>query len=692
MEDEVIEFFQDLEEPKIKKIVFDTESDGFALEATKMWIICTEDLETGEEREWLEGDLGWIDYLSDATHLSGHNIVEHDFMLMKKLFDWEPPEGCKIQDTLIMSRVLDYKRHGERGHAMEVWGEELGHPKQVHEDWSHFSEDMRSRCRSDVKLNILMYKQLIKEYKKKAISNPFLGDYLACETAASWWVGESHMTGWPFDYEAALELGIRLEDAMTEAEEKLIPLLGKKVVAVDKSKGVVPAKEPRWIKAGCYDAHTANWFDINPWEGYEDDNWPIWGPYSRVKIVDLKLSSTDDVKIFLNRLGWVPLEWNTKWNPVTNKKERTSPKITEDSLEFLGGDGKLYKSYAVAKSRLSILKGWLEIVTEDSRVHGACVTIGTASMRARHQIIVNVPAMESKWGPEMRALFITKPGWKLIGCDSSGNQGRGLAYYLKDKEYTNVILNEDIHLYNVEKLENVLKELDHDWRYHELKNGAIKDKHVERLKKFFHGRNDVTFEDYINGKLDKTVPRFGPRKIIKKMRAKAKRIYYAFLFGAGGNKLWGYVFGTPDDIMGTKLKNGFIKAVPGLSTLTDSLKKSFSSAKLKHGSKKGFIVSLAGNRIYVDSYHKLLVYLLQALEKITCSAAILLLRQYLKEENIPYEPHIFMHDEVDFSVPEKYAERAAELGAKAFREGPKIFGIDIMDGSGKIGNNWAEVH
>ena len=62
--------------------------------------------------------------------------------------------------------------------------------------------------------------------------------------------------------------------------------------------------------------------------------------------------------------------------------------------------------------------------------------------------------------------------------------------------------------------------------------------------------------------------------------------------------------------------------------------------------------------------------------------------RYLKKENIPYKPKIFMHDEIQFSVPKEYSERAAQIAKEAFRDGPKIFGVNIMDGSAKIGNNW----
>jgi len=86
------------------------------------------------------------------------------------------------------------------------------------------------------------------------------------------------------------------------------------------------------------------------------------------------------------------------------------------------------------------------------------------------------------------------------------------------------------------------------------------------------------------------------------------------------------------------------------------------------------------------------VYLLQATEKITCSSALMLTMERLEAENIPYMPCIFYHDEIDFQVPEEFAERAAEIGKQAFADGPKLFGINIMSGDAKIGNTWYDVH
>jgi DNA polymerase I-like protein with 3'-5' exonuclease and polymerase domains len=239
----------------------------------------------------------------------------------------------------------------------------------------------------------------------------------------------------------------------------------------------------------------------------------------------------------------------------------------------------------------------------------------------------------------MRELFSCKPGWKLVGCDSSGNQARGLAHYLNNATFIDTLLNGDIHQFNADILTEILKK-------------------------------DL--------KMNYVVP-----------RANAKRILYAFLFGASGGKLWSYIFGSHDDVKGKKLKSGFIKAVPGFKDLSEKLEKIYGNTKKKGD---GYIPSLAGTRVYVDSFHKLLVYLLQSAEKITCGAACMLAMERLESAGIPYQPLIMMHDEIDFMVPEEFAEQAAEIGKQAFADGPKLFGVEIMDGSGKIGNDWYEIH
>ena len=621
----------------MRKCLFDIEADGLLDSCTRMWVMAVMDLDSGAVVTFREGDMGWADVLSKTELVVGHNIIDYDLMVLKKLFGFKLPRSVKRHDTLIFSQVLDYKRFGEDGHSLDVWGRHLRFPKIPFDDWSQFSEEMEKYCINDVHLNHRVYKVLLEELHRIAARNPSIKTYIRAEHYVAEWCAEAAAHGWPFNTEAAVELFNTLEAEMSKAYTALSHKLGMKCVAVDRSKGVVEEKRPRWTKEGFYDANTAKWFGVDPCSGFEGEERMILGPYCRVEFAPLSLDSVQDVKTFLFRHGWQPTTWNYKVDEK-GKKQKTSPKITEDSLEFLGGDGKLYSDFLVTKSRHGILKTWLNNVDDEGLLHGYAVPIGTPSMRTRHQIIANVPTADSVWGPEIRKLFGCLPGWKIVGCDSSGNQARGLAHYLGDKDYINTLLTGDIHTYNADILTRVLSEM-------------------------------------------------GVEKKVE--RAQAKRVLYAFLFGASGAKLWSYIFGSLDVERGNRLKNGFVKAVPGFKALLEKLEKMYGSTK-KGGA--GYIPSIAGNRLYVDSFHKLLVYLLQGCEKVTCATALMLTMESLEKEGIPYIPLIMYHDEENFMVPEEHTKRAAEIGKMAFREGPKLYGINIMDGESKIGETWYEVH
>jgi DNA polymerase I len=619
-------------------LIFDIETDGLLKELTKMHVMVVHVLETNEERSFLEGDTSWMSLFNSAKEIIGHNILGFDLPALKKIFDWGPDKETKLTDTLIYSRILNYRRFGDNGHSLEAWGEYFGQKKVEHEDWSTFSPEMHNRCRVDVKITHRVYDKVNSEFEVLKRHTPTIEHYIRAEHRAQQWNTAAEIHGWPFDYLEGHVLFHELDEKLKETTKLLQHKLGWRSVPVDMVKGEVDVKEPKWTKDGFYHASLAKWFGVHPVSGYEGEERLIEGPYCRVEFRPLKLSSIQDVKLFLDRNGWIPTEFNTKFNPITGKKENTSPKITEESLEFLGGDGELYLEYLVISSRHAVLKTWLENVDDEGNLHGEYILIGTPSMRARHKIICNIPSPNAMYGDRIRRLFKCKRGWKIVGADSSGNQARSLAHYLGDDDYINVLLNEDVHNYNMDKLNAVLESM-----------------------------------------------RFPPEAT----RPKAKRILYAFLFGASGAKLWSYIFGNLDVNNGNRLKQGFISSVPGFEELVEKLKNVYGNTK-KQG--EGYIPSLAGNKIYVDSWHKLLVYLLQAAEKITCSSALAMTMANLEKEKIPYIPLIYYHDEIQFMTPEEYSERAAKIAAESFREAPKLYGVTIMDGESKVGDNWLETH
>lgn len=624
------------------RLVIDIEADDLLQGATRAWIIGCENLDTGEVKWWLDGDLGWQEYFNKCTVAIGHNFVGYDDPLLYKLFKYKLPSHVKKHDTMLLSLVVNYNRFPQGRHSLENWGEYLNCPKGKFSDFSKYSEEMLVYWKQDIELTKRVYQTVITDFNKLKEKSNKIVSYMRAETAVAEWCAMAELEGWPFDVTTARALLERMEIEQQVCRDKLLPRLGTKTVAPDKKNGEVKAIVPKWTKSGAYHMHLANWFGIMEESGQDEDRL-IEGPFCKVEFVDLDVNSVSDMKIFLFRHGWVPTEYNTKTEPDPDKpgkflKTQTSPKITEDSLECMEGDGKLYCDFLATSSRVGILKGWLENVDSNGRLHGQCFTIGTPSMRARHSIIVNIPSANAPWGKEMRSLFICDPGWSLIGSDSSGNQARGLAHYLGSPEYVDLLLHGDIHQFNADCLTKVLADM-----------GIIH-----------------------------TVS-----------RASAKRVLYAFLFGASGGKLWSYIFGNLDDVQGKKLKAGFTKAVPGFKDLVTKLERIFGRTK-QYGD--GYIPGIAGNRIYCDSFHKLLVYLLQACEKATCSAAVMLTMKNLEAANIPYKPLIMYHDEIDYMVPDEYAEQAAAISKQAFKEGPELFDITIMDGESKIGRSWYDVH
>ena len=620
---------------KGRRIVFDIEADNLLPGVTRIWIFVAYDIDSKEFFIFNDYDSDvkplseLLEFLDTCETLIGHNILQYDLLVLEKLLGWRPRHSVRLIDTMVMSQVLDYMRFGF-GHSLKRWGEFFKFPKVEHEDWTQYSSDMRNRCVIDVELNKKVYDHLINEMLNRKHKEA-LSKGIRVECSASYFVGRAQLYGWPFDREKAVVLLNKIEARMNEIKNIIEPKLKTKCVQVDKDPEY---KSPAWVANGNYAVRTCGWFNIPPEEGL--DNRPIFGDYCRVEFESPEIGSLESVKEYLYSIGWEPDEWNYKDIPGGGKI-KTTPKLTEESLKAVGPDGELIDEYTTIRARHSIVKTWVEEnITENNRLHGDCFVIGTPTGRARHSIIANIPKGSTAYGKEVKELFTTLPGYKIVGADSASNQARALAHYLDNPAFTDTIINGDIHSMNRDILESIVGKMKGD------------------------------------------------------ARDKAKKFYYAFLFGGGGGKLALIITDKRDVKLGSEIKEKFLKSIPGLKELISKLEKQFKLSKLK--TKKSYILALDGRPIYVPSEHKALNYLLQSAEKITCSAAIHLAVKWLEEAKIDYQPLIMYHDEIEIMVREDQAEEASRLCKLAFAEGPKIFGVTIMDGDSKIGNNWYEVH
>lgn len=164
--------------PVIK--IADTESDGLLDEATRLWCIAGVEYDAEDKDDAflfgpdsIDAGLGW---LWDCDVLAGHNFIQHDLPLLRKLFGWEPKSHQTIIDTLVFSRALYPKRPvpfgytGKGGtHSIEAWGYRLDRGKPDHEDWSQYTPEMGHRCKEDALINRLVLKELERETEEQEL-------------------------------------------------------------------------------------------------------------------------------------------------------------------------------------------------------------------------------------------------------------------------------------------------------------------------------------------------------------------------------------------------------------------------------------------------------------------------------------------------------------------------------------------
>jgi DNA polymerase-1 len=617
------------------RFVFDIESDGLLPTVSAVWCLVIKDADTQETFSYSDYDSELPDLatglakLYEADELIGHNIIGYDLAVLKKLFGWTPLPNQRLIDTWILSQVNSFKRKFTRYHSLKDWGVHLGDNKIEWNDWSGYSKDMLRYCIQDTALNVKVYKLLAAEAKAIIQKNPLYRKGVEVEMEFAVIESEIQAKGWMFDMAAAQTLLTEINNKLDAIEAVLEPRIGMRCIKLD---GKDEYKEPAWRKDGFYTVNTVKHFNL-PQESGRTTR-PIEGPYCRVSFEQGKVGSIEVVKDWLYSIGWVPDEWNVE--KVNGKFVNKSPKITESSLEKLGPDAMLVSEFYTIRSRKGILEGWIEAVknSPDNRLHGRMWTVGTATFRCRHEVVANIPSVDSVYGKEMRALLICEPGTVIVGADSAGNQMRGLCHYIGNKDFTDTVINGDIHQKNADILSGVYPT---------------------------------------------------PRK-------SAKPWLYAYLFGAGPGKLGNILTGKTDVKIGKQSADLFESSIPGLAALKDSLNSMYERTENAFGKGNAFIRGLDGRLVFVNSQHQVLNYTLQTTEGITCKAAAVWLKKELNKLGIQYYFTLHMHDEVAVVCKEQDADIVKELSIRAFTEAPQAFNVMCMGGDAHVGGDYSKVH
>lgn len=483
-------------------LVFDIEANGLLPTVSKFHCAGAKNLETDEEYWFRPHQLKeFLELLDTADTIVAHNAFGYDLPALKILSGgWEPK--ATVHCTKVMSQVLNYRRF-TFGHSLAKWGEFFKDDKGDYTGgWEEFNEEMFEYMKQDVRLGTKVYSYLLKETKnliKRMGSNKILSA-LRMEMEMDRIMVEQCQNGWLFDSKASKTLLKKVEERMLKIEEFINPQLLARVKRIDDE-----PKKPKFTKSGKLVSHLDKWFRLGG--VCTVDDCPVWGEFSRIDFVPGDVGNTDTVKRLLYSLGWKPDEWN--WKKINGQFIKVSPKLTDSSLEGLGDVGQALMEYYTLRSRSSIIKGWFDHVDSKSRLHGDVFNIGTPTFRQAHKIIANLPGGSATLGREIRSLFISRKGYKLVSADSAACQLRLLAHFLRDPDFTHTILEGDIHQKNAD--------------------------------------------------------------ILGCSRATAKPFIFAFLYGAGGKKL-GSILGVSSK-EGNRKKQAFLDAMPQLKSLINKVQK-----------------------------------------------------------------------------------------------------------------------
>jgi DNA polymerase I-like protein with 3'-5' exonuclease and polymerase domains len=172
-------------------------------------------------------------------------------------------------------------------------------------------------------------------------------------------------------------------------------------------------------------------------------------------------------------------------------------------------------------------------------------------------------------------------------------------------------------------------------------------------------------------------------------RPQAKTFIYAFLYGAGDEKIGSVVNGDASD--GRRLKKKFLSSLPALGRLVKSVQESAT---------RGYLIGLDGRKIYVRSAHSALNTLLQGAGAIVCKKWLVILEETLQTSGLKhgwdgdYCFCAWSHDEVQIACKsEEVAKQVAEIATRCVALAGEHYKFRCpLAGESKKGTTWADTH
>jgi len=395
-------------------IYLDAETNG--LKPSEVWVVVTMQDEVLLEHYTPESLRKALD--NDALVI-GHNLFGYDIPVLKRLWDIDI-DSSRVKDTLVMSRLADPQR--DKGNSLRSWGERLNFPKGDHSDWSCLSDEMVTYCKRDVELTAAVYDRLLFELRD------FGTDSVELEQRVQEITQKQVRNGWKLNVGQAIYLVATLKEKLYDLEDAVhrvfrpLPTFVKEVRPKVKKDGTISVVGLKFL----------------------GDQWSsIAGDFSRIDYPEFNLGSRQQIGRHLQHFGWKPCQHTEHGQPIVNEKVLMGIKDIPEATYI--------SEYLMVQKRIAQVESWIEAADEDTeRVHGQVNTNGAVTGRMTHSKpnVAQVPASRAPYGVECRSCWTVPEGYKLVGFDASGLELRMLAHYMNDEEYTNEVINGDIHTAN----------------------------------------------------------------------------------------------------------------------------------------------------------------------------------------------------------------------------------------------------
>lgn len=171
-------------------------------------------------------------------------------------------------------------------------------------------------------------------------------------------------------------------------------------------------------------------------------------------------------------------------------------------------------------------------------------------------------------------------------------------------------------------------------------------------------------------------------------RRAIKTICYAFLYGAGDIRIAkaydSSLKGNKAKKKGAEIRDAFVSAIDGLAELL---------AAIELASHRGYVKSIDGRPIKVDSQHKALNYLLQSGAGVIAKRWMVLNDTATKKLDIPCNQLAFIHDELQFETHPNYADSLSTSLERTAGDAGQYYNLRIpIAAEAKQGYSWADVH